>query len=96
VDAELSDLWRQMVYQVAREISASVKGALRVPGPGRNYYRLDLRTARGDHLTILLNAAATGTAAAAPARMAAVSALVIAVLAACRSWVSGASSTANE
>ena len=37
----------------------------------------------------------TGTAAAAPARVAAVSAPVIAVVEACRSWASGASSTAN-
>ncbi len=57
VDAELSNVWRQTVYQAARETAGSVDGPLRAPGTGRNYYRLDLRTAGGDRLAMMLNAA---------------------------------------
>lgn len=55
VDAELAAAWRRTVYQMARESHTRVNGPLQTPGPGHNYYQLDLCPPEGG--AVLLNAA---------------------------------------
>jgi len=56
VDADAYSAWIAVVHQVAHELDAAVIGQAEHPGPGRNHYRVRIRSASGTRTRLLLNA----------------------------------------
>src|SRR2546430_16752872 len=57
VDADAYSTWLAVVYQVARALGGAVVGQAEHPAPGRNHYRVRIRSAAGTRVGVLLNGA---------------------------------------
>jgi|SRR2546430_2880915 len=57
VDADAYSTWLAVVYQVARALGGAVVGQAEHPAPGRNHYRVRIRSAAGTRMWLLLNGA---------------------------------------